>query len=205
MEKVIDHFKKADPVIYCLGKKFSLTELEKSNDYFADLCEIIIGQQLSEKASATLVRRFRYLLPDKKILPASVCKLTEASIRSAGISRSKAQFLLNLATEILSGRLNLDLLTTKTDAEVISFLTKLRGIGPWSAEMFLMFSLARADVFSYGDLGLNNAIRKVYRLKKPPIQKKLDTIVRKWSPYRTYACLLLWKSLTLNDRELNQL
>jgi DNA-3-methyladenine glycosylase II len=188
-----DHFRKNDPILY--KAIFGPVTLTKTTDYFAHLCEAIISQQLSEKAGSTIWNRFVALFPDKKITPELVLAMPDEKIRAVGPSRSKISYLKNLAMH--TKLLDLQTLGDMKNEDVVIELTKVKGIGPWTAEMFLMFALGRPDVFSFGDLGLRNAIKKLYKLKKDPTKKQMEKITKKWSPYRTYACRILWKSLEL--------
>ncbi len=184
MKHIIEHFRKVDLVLAAAAR--TLDPIVPSNDYFSDLCEIIIQQQLSEKAGETIWHRFLKLFP--RLTPAKVLATPDATIRAAGISWSKITYLKNLAKHG-----DLRRVRDMSDEQVIRELTKIQGIGPWSAEMFLMFSLGREDVFSYGDLGLRRGLQKLYKFKKEPTIKQMEKIVRKWSPYRTYGARILWK------------
>ncbi len=197
---VKQHFQHTDPVLFSVLQQFekeaaSLTP-RSTTDYFSDLCEAIINQQLSEKAGATIFGRFRGLFGKEGITPKSVVSLSDQKIRDIGASWSKVRFMKDLAQKVSSGDVVLTSFANLSDEKVIEQLTQIRGIGPWTAEMFLMFSLGREDVFSYGDLGLRRAIEKVYGFKKEPTRKQLEKIVAKWTPYRTYACRILWRSLS---------
>lgn len=186
MKHIVKHFHRVDPILAS-----AITQLEAivpSNDYFSDLCEIIIQQQLSEKAGDTIWKRFFTLF--NKLTPGALLRMPDQKIRDAGISWSKISYLKNVARH---GDFNY--LQTLPDEDVIRELTKIKGIGPWSAEMFLMFTLGREDVFSYGDLGLKKAIKKLYKFKKDPTRKQMEKLVSKWSPYRSWAARILWKSL----------
>ncbi len=171
----------------------------KSPDYFADLCEAIINQQLSDKAAATIFGRFVLLFPNKILSPEVLLQLPEDKIRAVGTSWNKVHFLQSLAKSVVANEIHLDLLESLSDREVVVELTKLKGIGPWTAEMFLMFSLGRPDVFSFGDVGLKRAIQKLYQIKKEPSVKRMEQLSKKWSPYRTYAARILWRSLDLSN------
>ncbi|KKT38312.1 MAG: HhH-GPD family protein [Candidatus Gottesmanbacteria bacterium GW2011_GWB1_44_11c] len=115
--------------------------------------------------------------------------------KSTGMSHAKARYVRNLAEAIVSGELDVAHLDCLTDEDVIAKLSKVKGIGPWTSEMFLMFVLGREDVFSHGDLGLRKGIKKIYGLKKDPTKKKIENIISRWSPYKTYASRILWMSL----------
>ena len=196
-KNVNEHFRKVDPILYAVIEKVGVFGPKVSDDHFSELCEIIINQQLSDKAAATIFGRFRKLFPQEKITPQALLKLAAEKIRSCGTSNAKVSFLKDLAAKVLAEELRLDQLNKLSDDLIIKKLTKVKGIGPWSAEMFLMFSLGRDDVFSHGDLGLRNAIKKLYKFKKEPTKKQIEKIVEKWKPYRTYACRILWKSLEI--------
>ena len=196
-KKIADHFKSVDHILYSVIEKIGVPAPTTSNDYFSNLCETIINQQLSDKAAATIFARFKKLFPRGKITPQAILKLSHAKIRSCGTSNGKVSFLKDLAKKVLTEGLRLDGLDKLSDELIMKELTKVKGIGPWTAEMFLMFSLGREDVFSHGDLGLRKAIKKLYKFKKEPTRSQIEKIVEKWKPYRTYASRILWKSLEL--------
>ncbi len=195
--KILSHFKKVDPKLYKLIK--SLEELQnlpafKTEEYFMDLVESIVSQQLSGKAADTIFGRFKALFPKGKVTPQSVLKLEDEKIRDAGLSYAKIKYIKDLATKVVSGQVDLGKLKDLADEEVIVELVKVKGIGKWTAEMFLMFTLGRPDVFSHGDLGLNTAIKRIYGLKSYDV-RSAEKIVSKWSPYKSTASRILWKSL----------
>lgn len=193
------HFQTVDPILFSVAQIITLENRDPrpSDDYFVSLCEDIIGQQLSGKVADVIFSRFQQLFPKKIITPRTVLKLSEEKLRSIGMSWSKARFIRDLAQKVLAKSVTLDQLAQLPDEDVIGELTKVKGIGPWTAEMFLMFTLGREDVFSYGDLGLKNAIKKLYGFKKDPTVGQMEIIVNKWKPYRTWAARILWKSLEL--------
>lgn len=195
--RVRGHFKKVDPIILSVIADIPPVSIPKRTDYFVVLCEAIINQQLSEKAGDTIWKRFVALFLRGKVTPEKVLALPDATIRAVGTSWSKVSYIKNLATHVQQKTIHLSKLTDMTNEEVIAELMKVKGIGPWTAEMFLMFSLAREDVFSYGDLGLRNAIKRLYKFKRDPTRKQMEKIVNKWAPYRTWAARILWKSLEL--------
>lgn len=197
MKHIIKHFQTVDPVLAGLLAQMEFPVITSHDDHFRELCDVIISQQLSTKAAATIFSRFENLFPKKHITPETLLKLSDVQIRAVGTSGSKTSFLKNLAKAVVEKEIILEDLPTMTNEEIIVALTKLKGIGPWSADMFLMFSLGREDVFSYGDLGLRRAIQKLYKMKSEPTQKQVEKISKPWSPYRTYAARILWKSLEL--------
>ena len=197
MENALKHFKKHDPILYEISLKVKLNKLTLHGDMFVDLIETIINQQLSDKAAATIFGRFKSLFPKGRITPDKVLKISDKKIRQAGISYSKIKYIKGIAGEIKNNGLNLKSLENLSDEEVINELIKLKGVGVWTAEMFLMFTLGRPDIFSAGDLGLQNAIIKSYKLKKKPTNARLLKMSIRWSPYRTTASRILWRSLDL--------
>lgn len=193
-KRLIEHFKKVDPILFkVLGKIRPLASLEKSENFFADICEAIINQQLSDKAAKTIFNKFKKLFSKEIITAEKLLKIPDSKIKEIGTSWKKVEFMKNLAKKVVKREIDLEKLDGLVDEEVINELTKLHGIGRWTAEMFLMFSLAREDVFSAGDLGLRRAMQKLYKLKKEPTPQQIERISKKWSPYRTYAALILWR------------
>ncbi len=192
---VLNHFQKTDPILFSIAKRVDIEQIKsrETEDYFHSLCHQIIGQQLTGKAASAISDRFNKLFESERITPEETIKLTEETIRNVGASWSKARFIKDLAQEVVDGTLNLKDLRRLDDWQVVENLTKVKGIGPWTAQMFLMFTLGREDIFSHGDLGLKKAIIKLYSLNENTTQDEIEEITKKWSPYRTYACQMLWK------------
>jgi len=179
-------------------KRVKLKERGRHPRHFEALVTAIVNQQLSGKAAATILKRFISLFPGKRFpKPEDVALLPAAKMRKSGLSKMKIKFLKDLSRRIADKSLNLKKIQKLADEEVIASLTAVKGIGRWTAEMFLMFSLGREDVFSYGDLGLRNAMQKLYKLKKHPTPRQAQKISAAWKPYRTLACRYLWASLAL--------
>ena len=187
------HFKKADPLLYRAALEFEIEDLKQTNDLLTDIIWTIIGQQLSGKAADSIFLRFKALFKGSVISAARVLKIPDTAMRSCGISGSKIRAIKGISERAIERDINLDTLAFADDALVTAELTKVKGIGPWTAEMILMFSLGRTDVFSRGDLGLMKGIMLLHGWKKLPNDKKLDSIIETWSPYRTYAAKILWK------------
>lgn len=196
LSKVKAHLRN-DPTLAPLLAHLDALPVVSSVNPFLDLIEAIVNQQLSEKAGATIFSRFRASFPGGHLDPSSILSRSDESLRSVGVSWSKVRYIKALASSVEQGTLRLEDLPSKTDEAVIAELTKITGIGRWTAEMFLMFSLGREDVFSYGDLGLRRAIQSLYGMKREPTVRQMERIVTKWRPYRTYGAKLLWKSLSL--------
>ena len=203
-KKISKHFKSVDPILFAILDKPPLLEHSPRTTYFEDLIEAIIQQQLSEKAGETIWLRFKKLFPKGNISPKKVLALSDKQIRAVGTSWSKAAYIKNIARAVVDKSLVLEKLDELEDEEVIIELTKVKGIGRWTAEMFLMFTLGRPDVFSHGDLGLRNAIKRLYKFKKDPSRRTIEAMSTKWKPYRTYASRILWRSLKLSEEDLRR-
>ncbi|MCK5255547.1 MAG: DNA-3-methyladenine glycosylase 2 family protein, partial [Deltaproteobacteria bacterium] len=194
--KILSHFKKVDPVLYSIAKEVGPVEdftVRESSDYFRSLCREIVGQQLSGKVANVIFDRFVKLFPKQEVTPENILKIPDEDIRNVGMSWSKVKFVKDLAQKVIDGTLDVANLNKLNDQQVMEQLMQVKGIGPWTAEMFLMFTLGREDIFSAGDLGLKNAIIKLYNLEKPS-QEEILAISKEWSPYRTYASRVLWKT-----------
>lgn len=199
-KKIKEHFQRSDPLLHQALEKIGELEIMTTRvpeEYFLSLCREIIAQQLNGTVAEVIFKRFENLSVEGKITPEGVINLSDKQLRSTGMSNSKVKFLKDLAQNIMNGKLDLEKLRGLEDIEVIRELVKVKGIGPWTAEMFLIFCLGREDVFSFGDLGLKNAVKKLYQLENPT-KEELEKIVLKWSPYRSYACRILWKILDKN-------
>lgn len=191
------HLIHVDPVLAKVIQQVTLTPFEFGGNYFVELVESIVSQQLSIKAADTIWKRFVKLLPQEEVIPEQVVLIPDQNVRDAGISWAKISYIKDLARKTLESGIVFEQFEIMTDEEIITELIKVKGIGRWTAEMFLMFAMGRQDVFSYGDVGLRRAIQKVYEFKKDPTDKQIEKIITKWSPYRTIACRYLWKSLDL--------
>ncbi len=191
------HLSKADPKLSLVIKRVGPCRLHAvaPRDPFEALCMSIASQQLSTKAAATIFGRFCDLFPDRKPTPERVMTLTDEEIRAAGFSRPKISFIRDLALHVLDGRLDLTGLKKHPDEEVMRQLVAVKGIGRWTAEIYLMFRLGRPDILPADDLGLMNAVQRAYGLRKRPDAKRLRKIGEAWKPYRSIASWYLWASL----------
>ena len=163
-------------------------------DPFKALARAIVGQQLSAKAAATIFSRFEALF-EAFPTPAQVLAVSDDRLRGVGLSSQKLGYLRDLCGRILEGELPLDVLDRMDDEGVIETLTQVKGIGRWTAEMFLIFRLQRPDVLPLGDLGIAKAVQRAYKLRKAPSPDRLTRIGEAWRPYRSVACWYLWASL----------
>jgi DNA-3-methyladenine glycosylase II len=169
--------------------------LEKRNDVHLHICASIISQQLSTKVAAVIYARFLQLFKKKNPSPKDIILIPFDQLRSIGLSNAKANYVLNVCNFFIENRLTDARLHKMQDEELIDFLTQIKGVGRWTAEMILMFTLAREDVFAVDDLGIQQAICKLYGVdpaNKKDMKKQMLIISEKWRPYRTYACRYLW-------------
>jgi len=190
------HLRKVDPVMARVMEQVG--PYRPSNraigSHFLALIRAIVFQQLSGKAAATILNRFLDLYPSREPSAAEILATSDAQMRAVGLSRQKIGYLRDLATKVSLGDLPLDHVGTLADAELIAHLIQVKGIGKWTAQMFLMFKLGRPDVLPDLDLGIQNAIKRAYR-KRKVTPKDVLRIGAKWSPYSSVACWYLWRSL----------
>jgi DNA-3-methyladenine glycosylase II len=173
--------------------------LRNEGTHFQALVRSIVFQQLSGKAAGTIHGRFAALFPAGSPVPAALPMFTDAQLRAVGLSRQKIGYLRDLAQKVTSGTLPLDQVEEMNDDELIAHLVQVKGIGRWTAQMFLMFRLGRRNVLPELDLGIQNAIRRAYGKRKRPSPKQVRAIGAKWSPHSTVACWYLWRSLENGD------
>jgi DNA-3-methyladenine glycosylase II len=168
---------------------------EPHGDAYGALLRSIVGQQLSTKAAATIYGRMLELFGGHAPAPRQLLEIDPELIRAAGLSYAKIAYLRDLALHVEEGRVDLEHLPELSDEDVTAQLTDIKGLGKWTADMFLMFHLRRPDILPVGDQGIRRAVQVEYRLRKLPDAKRLEKIARPWRPYRTLACLYLWSSL----------
>lgn len=198
MQKAADHLARHDPILAKVIAERGLCTMRPHKNYYQELVDSIISQQLSVKAARSIERRFCELFgssdfpPPEKILGKNIDEL-----RSAGLSRGKAAYILDLAQHIVDGRVKFEHLDALSNEEVISELTAVKGIGEWTAHMFLMFCMGRQDILAYGDLGIKNGIKKLYGLADSPTPQEIQELSAKnnWHPYESIACWYIWQSL----------
>ena len=196
MRKGIVHLKKSDPVLAALIERVGPFRMNYDEPGFHHLAEAIVYQQLHGKAAATIFKRLTDLA-GSPLTPEGILTLSEDELRGVGLSRQKLSYLRDLAAKTQSGELNFGQLPALADAEVIKRLTEVKGIGVWTAHMFLMFALRRPDVLPTGDLGIQMAIRKHYNKRKLPKPLEVEKIAKCWAPYRSVACWYLWRSMDI--------
>lgn len=189
------HLAAADPVMARIIEGVGRCRLGTSrrDDPFTALVEAIVWQQLSTRAATTIYGRVLAIFGQDRPTPVAILACSEEQLRGAGLSRGKVSFLRDLAQKISDGSVSLDALERMTDDEVVAALTRIKGIGRWTAEMFLMFRLQRPDILPVGDLGIVKAMQKHYRLRKTT-PERLYRVAEPWRPYRSVAAWYLWAS-----------
>ncbi|MDF2698599.1 MAG: HhH-GPD family protein [Haloplasmataceae bacterium] len=168
-------------------------EIKLDENYFNSLANSIIGQQLSMKAASTIINRFNTLCGE--ITPNNILNLSDESIREVGVSRPKISYIKDLAQKVSKNVIDLEHIAELSDEAIIQNLTKVKGIGEWTAQMFLIFTLGRKDVLPDKDLGIKKAIKLLYQLEDLPDTIKIHEIGSIWEPYRSVASLYLWRAL----------
>jgi DNA-3-methyladenine glycosylase II len=220
MRKAVTHLKKSDPVLRAIIERIGPCRMAFGRPEFHSLAEAIVYQQLNGRAAVTIFKRFA-ALAGEPLAPEGILKLSEEQMRSAGLSKQKSSYLKDLAAKTSAGLLDFSRLAQLPDAEVIEHLTQVKGIGVWTAQMFLMFTLKRENVLPTGDFGIRMAMYKHYldvqraravksvaakkksakakkaakRKIKLPTPEQMEKIARSWEPYRSIACWYLWQSI----------
>jgi|TARA_B110000263_G_C15297908_1_gene506471 DNA-3-methyladenine glycosylase II len=185
---------KRDPILRKLIKKYKNGFLTTKGRPFLSICRTIVGQQISVKAADSIWRKFESKCK-KKITPESVIKLSSRNLRNVGLSRQKVSYLKNIAKNFKNKSFNIKILKKMDDQDAINNITQLKGLGIWSAQMFLMFNLNRADIYPTADIGLLRAISLNYKTSYPPSPKFLDKISNLHSGYRTVFTWYMWRSI----------
>jgi DNA-3-methyladenine glycosylase II len=219
MRKAVLHLKKSDPLLRAIIERVGPCRMEFGEPTFHSLAEAIVYQQLNGKAAVTIFKRFAALAGDP-VTPEGILKLSAEQLRAVGLSKQKSSYLFDMAERAKRGDLDFSKLADMSDDEVIEHLTQVKGVGVWTAHMFLMFTLRRANVLPTGDFGIRMAIHKQYleraakrkngagrsknkktvtKLPKEkitlPTPEQMEEIAKCWEPYRSIACWYLWRSL----------
>ena len=189
------HLSAVDPVLSGLIARHGPCALAPASDLFGALVDSIISQQISVKAADAILRRFIAALPGRVCAPEPILSLSVEDMRALGLSRAKAAYVRDLAGRVAGGALDLAGLDRESDEDIIQALTQVKGIGRWTAEMFLIFALGRLDVLPVDDLGFRRAVERNYGLPALPPPATLQTLGEPWRPYRSIATWYLWRSL----------
>jgi DNA-3-methyladenine glycosylase II len=220
MRRALNHLRKSDPIMRTIIERIGPCRMQFGPPEFHSLAEAIVYQQLNGKAAVTIFKRFA-ALAGEPLTPEGILKLSDEQMRSVGLSKQKSSYLKDLAAKTAAGLLDFSRLSQLTDAEVIEHLTQVKGIGVWTAQMFLMFTLKRENVLPTGDFGIRMAIYRHYldaqrakmttkspsgkksaavkkrrkRKIKLPTPEQMERIAKRWEPYRSVACWYLWQSI----------
>jgi DNA-3-methyladenine glycosylase II len=196
MQKAAEHLAKNDPVLKPVLNSAGLCTIRpvQPEDYYWELVDAIISQQLSVKAARAIEERFKSLYPGSLPTPNQILATPDEELRSVGLSGAKVKYVKSLAEHIRDGKLELELLNKLSNLEVGRELTAVKGIGEWTAHMFLMFAMARLDVLAVGDLGIKQGVQKLYNLPSLPSPEQITKLskVNNWHPYETVACWYIW-------------
>jgi DNA-3-methyladenine glycosylase II len=198
------HLKRRDSALAAVIRLVGPCGYSLQRDRFGMLVRSIVFQQISGAAARTILGRLTNVLPGKKVAPEGLAALTPEEFRLAGISKQKASYLQSLAALSLSGDLKLARIGKYADEEIIAQLTQVKGIGVWTAQMFLMFSLGRPDVLPWDDLGIRQAIRKLYGLAEMPTRAESERIAEPWRPYASVASWYCWRSLEVKTPDASE-
>jgi DNA-3-methyladenine glycosylase II len=191
------HFRRNDPILHGVVRRVGPFRLKPSRDRFGMLVRSIISQQISVGAARAIRGRLEQLVGQDGIKPAVIAALTPTQLRSVGLSPQKAAYMHDLAAKVQSGEVRLARMGRLSDEAVIEELIQVKGIGRWTAQMFLIFALGRADVFPVDDFGVRAAITKMYGFAEPPARPALLEIGQRWSPFASIASWYCWRYLEL--------
>jgi DNA-3-methyladenine glycosylase II len=195
----LSHLREADPVVARIIEQVGPFRLKRRPEPFQALVRAIVFQQLAGRAAQAIFDRFVALFGDGGGFPSpqDVLEVSPSRLRKAGLSRAKIAYLKDLAAHVADGRIDFRCLAPMDDETIIAELTRVRGIGRWTAEMFLMFNLGRRDVLPVDDLGFRNAVMKAYGMERRPTAKELRALAEKWRPHRSAAVWYLWQSVKI--------
>lgn len=195
MREAIRHLQQSDPVLARIIERVGDYRIEFRDPGFQTLVRSIVYQQLSGKAAYTILSRLIAAVPGGQLTPDAILALTTDQMRTLGLSGQKTAYIRDLAERTRAGEINFGLFHEMPDEDVIELLTRVKGVGVWTAHMFLIFALRRPNVLPTGDLGVRSAIRKAYRLRDLPKPVKIEKIAKRWHPYCSVAAWYLWRSL----------
>lgn len=195
VETALRHLAGGDQVMQRIIQQVGPFQLKAQRDHFRILVRSIVGQQISTAAARTIMQRLVDHVHPETVTPAALSKLDFETLRSLGFSQQKANYLLDLTRRVANEELNLRTIRRKGDEAVIAELTQVKGIGVWTAQMFMIFGLARLDVLPVGDLGIRSAVQRQYALEELPGPADIEAIAQPWRPYASIASWYLWRSL----------
>jgi len=193
MRKALNHLRTSDPILAAIIERVGRCRMQYKEPTFEALVRSIVYQQLSGKAAGTIYARLVEAV--EAVTPDHLATMSPEKLRPLGLSGQKSKYILDLVEKTRAGVVRFQDLLELDDAAVIAHLTQVKGVGEWTAQMFLMFALRRPDVLPVGDLGIRNAMQLAYGLKESPTPERMEKVARPWRPYATVACWYLWRSL----------
>ncbi len=193
VQRALRHLRRADPVLRDVIRRVGPFQLKLQRDRFAVLVRSIISQQISTAAARTIRARLEGLVAPEPTSPENLLNLTDAKLKAAGVSPQKLSYIRDLCAKVSAGEVTLRTIGRKSDEAVIKELTQIRGIGRWTAQMFLMFSLGRLDVLPHDDLGIRSNIRTIYGIDEMPSKAVCEELAAPWRPYTSIACWYCWR------------
>jgi DNA-3-methyladenine glycosylase II len=196
MKKALAHLKSSDAILASIIERVGPYKISYRDPTFEALARSIVFQQLSTKAARTIYGRFEEAAGGV-VTPEAIRNLSVGEMRRAGLSKQKIGYIRDLAEHALSGTVNFERLPEMSDEEIIVALTDIKGVGVWTAHMFLMFALRRPNILPVGDFGVRSAIQRAYRKRKLPTAKEIEKLAKNWHPYCSFAAWYLWRSLEL--------
>ncbi len=204
LNKAAMHLAEHDLVLKPVIAEHGVADIEPHKNYYQELVESIIGQQLSVKAAAAIRKRFRELFGSDFPSPEDILSKNFDTLRATGLSNAKTRYIQDLALHVIEGKLEFETLDSLSNEEVAAELTAVKGIGEWTAHMFMMFCMGRLDILPVGDLGIKNGVKKLYNLKEVPDADKIREMSVKgsWHPYESVASWYIWQSLDNTPKSL---
>lgn len=192
---ILKHFDEKDAVMACVIRRVGPFKLKRNRNYYQVLCKAIVGQQISIKAAESISHRFQNLFTGARPTPEKVQNLPEKRLREVGLSGQKVKYLKDLSIKFLDGSVRPHRMAYQDNEEIIQQLTSVYGVGRWTAEMFLIFSLNRLDVLPVGDLGLRAGVQQLYNMRALPTPDRVRSLGKKWRPFETVGTWYTWRSL----------
>ncbi len=186
------HVRKSDPKLKPILDAKGVIKFKPEGEPFESLVESILSQQLAGSAASAIIKKVRALFPDGALEAKRIHRIDGRRLRAAGVSPQKLTYLKDLSARVVEGRLDLEALESMSDEEIIEVLDEVRGVGPWTVHMFLIFTLGRPNVLPVDDYGIRMSMQRIYGLSEPPKKADIEKIAEKWHPYRTVASLYLW-------------
>ena len=196
-KKGFEHVKRNDAKLRPILSSKGQLRFQPEGEPFETLVESILSQQLAAPAASSIIKSVRELFPGGDLQAERLHKIDGLKLRGAGVSPQKLGYLKDLASRVVRGRIDLDRLDSMADDEIIETLDEVKGIGPWTVHMFLIFTLGRPDVLPVDDYGIKKSVQRIYRLRSLPNKAKLEALGSRWSPYRTVASLYLWHATSI--------